>query len=152
MVQASGDQERTQALIVKAFESISYLSVTDKSQRGKPDKENEKVQALIKTKGKDYSSDAKKSPPEVKKVDGKTAATEDGFEGMKVGDQKTGKAKQWHKDGTFFDGFMLNDEFRRGRFYFTNGDFYQGYFKDGKLDKGNYTMADGVKATFVQEA
>ena len=77
----------------------------------------------MKTKGKDFSADAKKAPAAVKSVE-KVAAKEDGFEGMKAGDVKTGKAKQWHKDGTYFDGFMLNDEFLRGRFYFANGDFF----------------------------
>ena len=138
MVQATGDAERFQPLIVKAFESIQFCSVTDKSQRGVPDAKDSKIEGLIKSKGKDFSSDAKKSPPDVKKVDGKQPAKEEGFEGMKVGDVKTGKAKQWYKDGTFFDGFMLNDELARGRYYFANGDFYQGYFKDGKLDKGTY--------------
>ena len=71
---------------------------------------------------------------------------------MKVGDVKTGKAKQWYKDGTYFDGFMLNDELARGRYYFANGDFYQGYFKDGKFDKGTYTQDGGVKACLTQDA
>ena len=50
--------------------------------------------------------------------------------------KKSGKAKQYYKDGSFFDGFMLEDKLCKGRFYFTNGDFYQGTFEDNDMKLG----------------
>ena len=53
-------------------------------------------------------------------------------------DGKTGKAKQYYKDGSYYDGFMLEDNMVKGRFYFTNGDFYQGTFENNEPKTGQY--------------
>jgi hypothetical protein len=122
--------------------------VPEQSQRGKPAAVNEKVEAIKKTKGKDFCSDNKRMPPEVKNAPGsKTMVAEDevGFSGQKVMNLKTGKAKQFYQDGSYFDGFMLNDQLVRGRFYFSNGDFYQGYFEEGQPAKGNFIQAAGFQ-------
>jgi len=65
-------------------------------------------------------------PNEVKAVPGKNGANDpdNGFEGSKANGKKSGKAKQYYQDGSFFDGFMLEDSLAKGRFYFTNGDFF----------------------------
>ena len=52
--------------------------------------------------------------------------------------KKTGKAKQYFTDGSFFDGFMLKDNLAKGRFYFKNGDFFQGTFENNQLKVGSY--------------
>ena len=154
MVEATNDSERIQTLIVKAFNQIQFLPPTDKGERGAPQTPNEGVSALIKAKGKDFCADAKKAPADVKSAQGKNPAEEEGFSGQKIGDAKTGKAKQWYKDGSYFDGFMLDDELVRGRFYHTNGDFYQGKFnkrENGALLSGTYTQGGDVKAELKQE-
>ena len=146
MVQATDSNQRLQSLIVKAFNQIQYHTPSDKSLRGSPSTKSDVVTALISSKGKDFCADAKRCPAEVKSVGDKVVVEEDGFNGQKVGDQKTGKAKQWHTDGSYFDGFMLGDELVRGRYYFPNGDFYQGRFNDGQLQSGMYLQGGGLKA------
>ena len=85
-------------------------------------------------------------PEEISSVQGRLPTTSDGFEGETINGQKTGKAKQYFKDGSFFDGFMLNDTLVKGRFYFTNGAFFQGTFssEDNQLKSGKYTIGDRV--------
>ena len=47
-----------------------------------------------------------------------------------------------------FDGYMLDDELVQGRFYFSNGDFFMGTFKDNEMDKGTYIrFEDKLKVT-----
>ena len=70
---------------------------------------------------------------------------------MKIGDVKTGKALQKYKDGSFYDGFMLNDELAKGRFFFTNGDKFTGTYKDGQVSQGMYVMAGEPKAEMKQD-
>ena len=81
------------------------------------------------------SDNNKAIPAEVKAIGSKAAANDpiNGFEGTKADDKKSGKAKQHYLDGSFFDGFMLEDNLVKGRFYFANGDFFQGTFKDNKM-------------------
>jgi hypothetical protein len=78
------------------------------------------------------SDNAKLVPAEVKAVPGRAPVTDvdGGFEGAKFEGKKTGKAKQSYLDGAYFDGFMLEDNLVKGRFYFANGDFFQGTFVD----------------------
>lgn len=98
----------------------------DKALRGKAAETNELVEACKASKGKMFCDEVKKCPPEIKSATGKATANEEdqGFMGQKIGDVKTGKAKQYHTDGSFFDCFMLNDEFVRGRIFFANGDHF----------------------------
>ena len=124
MVEATSQTARLQSQIIKAFDQIQYQSVPPTAQRGPATAPTEVVTALVKAKGKEFSADAKKCPPEVKSVQNKVSIEEAGFTGQKVGDTKTGKAKQWHTGGAYFDGFMLENELVRGRFYFANGDFF----------------------------
>ena len=43
---------------------------------------------------------------------------------------------------------MLDDELVQGKFYFSNGDFFMGTFKDGEMDKGTYIrFEDKLKVT-----
>ena len=78
------------------------------------------------------SDNPKMLPAEAKAVAGRSPATdvEGGFDGTKFEGKKTGKAKQFYVDGAYFDGFMLEDNLLKGRFYFANGDFFQGTFLD----------------------
>ena len=81
---------------------------------------------------------AKQMPAEVKAITGRVPAIDDctGFVGSKFEGKKTGKAKQYYKNGSYFDGFMLEDKLVKGRFYFANGDYYQGTFDDNMLKVG----------------
>ena len=81
------------------------------------------------------SDNNKAMPAEVKAIGSKLAANDEinGFEGTKADGKKSGKAKQNYLDGSFFDGFMLENNLVKGRFYFANGDFFQGTFKDNKM-------------------
>lgn len=64
-----------------------------------------------------------------------------------IGDKRTGKCQQFFGD-SLFDGYMLNDELVQGRFYFSNGDFFMGTFKDNEMDKGTYIrFEDKLKVT-----
>ena len=45
---------------------------------------------------------------------------------------------------------MLEDNLVKGRFYFANGDFFQGTFKDNKISKGQYSQAAGAKVSCEQ--
>jgi len=85
-------------------------------------------------------------PAEVKAFPKRIQANDpdNGFEGAKFEDKKTGKAKQKYSDGSFFDGFMLEDNLFKGRFYFANGDFYQGSFVDNQMKLGQYQQAGGA--------
>lgn len=57
--------------------------------------------------------------------------------------QRTGKALQYYTDGSCFDGFMFEDLPSKGRFYFANGDFYQGAFEEGLFHGiGQYVFGD----------
>ena len=40
---------------------------------------------------------------------------------------------------------MLNDDLFKGRFYFPNGDFYQGTFEDNMFKVGQYQQQGGAK-------
>ena len=95
-----------------------------------PASPNQVVEALKLSKGKPFADNPKNVPDFVKAVANKTIVKEDGFEGGKFENKKTGKAKQSYVDGSFFDGFMFEDNLVRGRFYFANGDFFQGFFVD----------------------
>ena len=71
----------------------------------------------------------------------------EGFEGEMIGDKRTGKCQQFYGD-SLFDGYMLDDELVQGRFYFSNGDFFMGTFKDNEMDKGTYIrFEDKLKVT-----
>ena len=123
MVEANSSKADTLRTI---FTQVSFQKVPDSSEQGKPEAKCEAVEALKGVKGKAMSDNAKAVPPEVKAVAGKAPANDpdNGFEGSKFEGKKTGKAKQYYKDGSFFDGFMLADTMVKGRFYFSNGDFY----------------------------
>mmetsp|Transcript_21160 Transcript_21160/g.26098 ORF Transcript_21160/g.26098 Transcript_21160/m.26098 type:complete len:131 (-) Transcript_21160:2420-2812(-) len=129
MVQAnsiSGDDLRA------LFTNVAFQRVPDMAQQGKPEELCGAVEAIKSTKGKPMSDNAKQAPAEVKAIGGKNAVKEPelGFEGTKADGKKSGKARQYWKDGSFFDGFMLEDSLCKGRFYFSNGDFFQGTFED----------------------
>ena len=86
------------------------------------------------------SDNAKQIPAECKAVSARAMANDpdNGFEGAKFEGKKTGKAKQYYKDGSYYDGFMLEDNMVKGRFYFSNGDFYQGTFENNEPKTGQY--------------
>ena len=122
MVEATYGSEDLRAM----FAQVNFQTIPDTSQWGNPAEKNEQIEAAKKAKGKAMSDNAKAVPPEVKAVGGKAVADDpdNGFAGQKVDGQKTGKAKQYYLDGSFFDGFMLEDNLFKGRFYFANGDFF----------------------------
>ena len=137
MVQASpvtGDALR------EIFSKVSFQKVPPMAEQGKPAAENAAVEELKALKGKPMSDNAKQVPAEVKAVVGKNAVKEpdQGFDGQMADGKKSGKAKQYWKDGSYFDGFMLEDNLCKGRFYFSNGDFYQGTFEDNQPKLGQY--------------
>ena len=72
------------------------------------------------------SDNAKAVPSEVKSIANKVVAKEPdtGFEGQRADGKKSGKAKQYWTDGSFYDGFMLEDALFKGRFYWASGHFY----------------------------
>ena len=90
------------------------------------------------------------TPEAVKNAKGKkkqVSKKPEGFEGEMIGDKRTGKCQQFFGD-SLFDGYMLNDELVQGRFYFSNGDFFMGTFKDNEMDKGTYIrFEDKLKVT-----
>lgn len=108
------------------FANVAFSRVPDMSHQGKPDALIDALEALKKTKGKAMSDNPKAVPAEVKAIGGKSPVKDeaDGFDGAKADGKKSGKAKQYWKDGSFFDGFMLEDTLCKGRFYFANGDFF----------------------------
>ena len=119
--------EANQSVDLKAiFTEVVIQQVPPMSQQGKPAETCELVENLKKEKGKPLSDNTKQTPAEVKAISGRVAANDpdNGFEGAKFEGKKTGKARQYWTDGSFFDGFMLEDNLCKGRFYFTNGDFY----------------------------
>ena len=111
---------------------MAFQRIPDPSLQGKPDAPNPQVEELKKAKGKPFSDNAKNLPAEVKAIAQRVQANDpdNGFEGAKFEDKKTGKAKQSYKDGSWFDGFMLENNLVKGRFYFANGDFFQGTFDE----------------------
>ena len=93
---------------------------------GKPAQTSDAVESLKASKGKPMSDNAKATPAEVKAVGGKSNVKDEskGFDGAMADGMKSGKAKQYFLDGSFYDGFMLKDEFCKGRFYWASGSFY----------------------------
>ena len=63
---------------------------------------------------------------------------EAGFDGQKADGKKSGKAKQYWTDGSYYDGFMLEDKLFKGRVYWASGSFYQGTFEDNQMKVGSY--------------
>lgn len=125
---------------------VKIQQVPDQSQMGKPAETIEALEALKKSKGKAMSDNPKQVPAEVKAISGRAQADdpENGFVGAKFEGKKTGKAKQYYLDGSFYDGFMLEDNLVKGRFYFANGDFFQGTFKDNRPLLGSYIQNEGT--------
>lgn len=141
MVEADNSAVKQQ--LIDALNSVTFQKVPDTSLWGKPAQTSQKVEDLKNAKGKAFCDNTKQTPAEVKAVTGRAAVDdpENGFQGAKFEDKRTGKAKQYYTDGSFFDGFMFEDNLVKGRFYFPNGDFYQGTFKDNSLAMGQYTTA-----------
>ena len=120
------------------FAQVSFQSLPDPSSWGKPAAVNQAVEELKKAKGKPMSDNSKQLPASVKAIAQRVQANDldNGFEGAKFENKRTGKAKQHYTDGSWFDGFMLHDELVKGRFYFANGDFYQGTFTNNQMTTG----------------
>jgi len=135
------------------FAQVAFQTVPDTTQWGKPAAGTvQAVEDCKTTKGKPLADNAKQMPAECKAVAGRAQANDpdNGFEGAKFEGKKTGKAKQYYSDGSFFDGFMLEDNLLKGRFYFTNGDFYQGTFADNQMKLGQYQQAGGAEVKCEQ--
>ena len=124
MVQANPADMRQE--LTAMFAQVSFQKIPDTSNWGKPDQPSPAVEDLKKSKGKPMSDNAKVLPAECKAVAGRAQANDpdNGFEGAKFEGKRTGKAKQYYTDGSWFDGFMLHDSLVKGRFYFANGDFF----------------------------
>ena len=91
------------------FAEVSFQTIPDAAQQGNPSSKSEVVEKLKTEKGKPLSDNAKQIPAECKAVTGRAQANDpdNGFEGAKFEGKKTGKAKQYYKDGSYYDGFML---------------------------------------------
>lgn len=92
------------------------------------------VETQKKKMGKPLSKNSRQAPNEVKAIGNKIDVrdTTAGFEGQCANGLKSGRARQYWTDGSFFDGFMLESNLCKGRFYFTNGDFFQGSFENNQ--------------------
>ena len=132
--------------LVAIFAQVSFQQVPDTSNWGNPSAVNQVVEDLKKLKGKPYSDNSKNVPTEVKAISQRVQQNDpdNGFEGAKYEGKRTGKARQYYTDGSWFDGFMLHDKLVKGRFYFSNGDFYLGTFTDNQLTVGQYKQAGGA--------
>ena len=117
--------------LVKLMKPLQMQHVPSVAQFGYPENNSELVESLKKEKGKAFSTNAKQAPAKVKNIKNseKKEIPEEGFSGMIADGKRSGKASQYYKDGSYFDGFMFEDLPSKGRFYFANGDFYQGAFE-----------------------
>ena len=85
------------------------------------------------------------APAAVLKHKGKKVQTvkkDVGFEGQMVNGKRTGKAKQYYEEGSLFDGYMIIDTLVQGKFYFANGDLFEGTFENNEMKNGTYIRTD----------